>query len=63
MIKAKTELVYAVKGSILFQLEPERFLRCPSPLSDEYKFKIDQSVQGLSVFPNPAPYYIINIEK
>ncbi|GGD59880.1 hypothetical protein GCM10011514_24810 [Emticicia aquatilis] len=62
VIKAKTEGVYNVKGSILYQLGAGRTLRCYSPLSSGYRFKIDPSVQGMSVFPNPAPKSIINIE-
>lgn len=62
MIKAKTEGVYAVKGSILHQLGGGRNLRCFSQLSNGYQFKIDPVVKGLSVFPNPSPNSIINIE-
>jgi len=62
VIKAKTEGLYAVKGSILYQLGAGRNLRCFSPISNGYRFKIDPSVQGMSVFPNPAPKSIINIE-
>ncbi len=62
MIKVKADGVYAVKGSILYQLGAGRILKCFSPLSSEYEFKIDPSVKGFSVFPNPAPNSIINIE-
>jgi hypothetical protein len=62
IIKPKTEGVYTVKGSIMYQLGAGRILRCFSPLSNEYEFKIDKSMQGLSIFPNPAPNSIINIE-
>jgi hypothetical protein len=62
MIKVKVDGVYTVKGSILHQLGVGRILRCFSPLSSEYEFKIEPSVQGFSVFPNPAPNSIINIE-
>jgi hypothetical protein len=62
IIKPKTEGVYTVKGSILYQLGAGRILRCFSPLSDVYEFKIDKSMQGLSIFPNPTPNSIINIE-
>lgn len=61
-LKAKTDGSYAVKGSILYQLSGGRTLRCFSPLSNTYRFKIDPSMQGMSVFPNPAPKSIINIE-
>lgn len=61
-IKAKSDGVYSVKGSILYQLSGGRTLRCFSPVSNGYKFKIDPSLQGMSVFPNPAPKSIINIE-
>ncbi len=62
VIKAKSEGLYTVKGSIFYQLSGGRTLRCFSPLSSGYKFKIDPSLQGMSVFPNPAPKSIINIE-
>jgi hypothetical protein len=62
MIKAKTESTYAVKGSISYQLEAGKILRCFSRLSSEFKFNIDPSMQGLSVFLNPTPNSIINIE-
>lgn len=62
IIKAKSEGVYAVKGSVLYQLGAGRTLRCFSPLSNGYRFKIDPTLQGVSVFPNPAPKSIINIE-
>jgi hypothetical protein len=62
MIKVKADGIYAVKGSILYQLGAGRILKCFSPLSSEYEFKIDPSVKGFSVFPNPALNSIINIE-
>ena len=46
----------------MYQLAAGRTLRCFSPISNGYRFKIDPSVQGMSVFPNPAPKSIINIE-
>lgn len=61
-IKAKSEGAYTVKGSILYQLNGGRTLRCFSPISNAYRFKIDPSMQGMSVFPNPAPKSIVNIE-
>lgn len=62
IIKAKSEGNYTVKGSVLYQLGAGRTLRCFSPLSNGYRFKIDPALQGMSVFPNPAPKSIINIE-
>lgn len=61
-IKAKNDGSYAVKGSVLYQLNGGRTLRCFSPFSEAYRFKVDPSMQGMSVFPNPAPKSIVNIE-
>lgn len=61
-IKAKNNGIYQVKGSVVYNLPNGQSLRCFSPLSTGYNFKIDPALQGMSVFPNPAPKSIINIE-
>lgn len=61
-LKAKNNGTYKVKGSVIYNLPNGQSLRCFSPLSTGYNFKIDPSLQGMSVFPNPAPKSIINIE-
>ena len=62
VIKAKTEGAYTVKGSVLYQLGEGRTLRCFSEPSVAYKFEIDPALKGVSIFPNPAPKSVINIE-
>jgi Carbohydrate esterase, sialic acid-specific acetylesterase/Secretion system C-terminal sorting domain len=61
-IKAKETGNYTVRGSILYQLGGGVTLRCFSAPSTPYKYIIDPSNKGLSIFPNPAPKGIINIE-
>lgn len=61
-IKAKETGSYTVRGSILYQLGGGNTLRCFSAPSSPYHFVIDPSNRGLSIFPNPAPKGVINIE-
>ncbi|WP_435355764.1 sialate O-acetylesterase [Emticicia sp. SJ17W-69] len=61
-IKAKESGNYTVRGSILYQLGGGNTLRCFSAPSNGYNFIIDPSNKGVSIFPNPAPKSIINIE-
>ncbi len=62
LIKARETGKYTVKGSILYQLGGGKTLRCFSTPSLPYNFILDPSNKGLSIFPNPAPKGIINIE-
>jgi hypothetical protein len=61
-IKAKETGNYTVRGAILYQLGGGRTLRCFSVPSTPYRFIIDNSNKGLSIFPNPAPKGVVNIE-
>jgi hypothetical protein len=62
LIKAKEAGVYKVKGSLLYQLKDGKSLRCYSEPSMPYKFNIDLSNKGVTIFPNPVPKGILNIE-
>ena len=61
-MKAKETGSYTVRGSVLYQLGGGKTLRCFSIPSTPYQFIIDPSNKGLSIFPNPVPKGIINIE-
>jgi hypothetical protein len=62
LIKAKETGDYTVRGSFLYQLGGGETLRCFSSPSASYKFIIDPSNKGLSIFPNPIPKDILNME-
>lgn len=62
LIKAKVSGNYTVRGSVIYQLSSNQTLRCFSPASKPYNFVIDPSNKGLSIFPNPVPKDVINIE-
>lgn len=62
LIKVNGSGIYKVKGSILYHLDGEISLRCFSESSTPYKFTVNDSNNGLSVFPNPSPNSKINIE-
>ena len=62
LIKAKETGSYAVRGSILYQLGAGKTLRCFSAPSTPYNYVIDPNNKGLSIFPNPVPKGIVNIE-
>jgi hypothetical protein len=62
LIKAKLAGAYTARGSIVYQLAGNQTLRCFSPVSKPYNFVIDPNNKGLSVFPNPVPKDIVNIE-
>lgn len=62
LIKAKETGSYTVRGSILYQLGGGNTLRCFSAPSTPYNYVIDPSNKGVSIFPNPVPKGIVNIE-
>ena len=62
LIKARETGYYTVRGSILYQLGGGNTLRCYSAPSTPYNYVIDPSNKGVSIFPNPIPKGIVNIE-
>lgn len=62
VIKVNGIGIYQVKGSILYQLGDGKTLRCFSELSSPFNFTVDPSNLGMSIYPNPSPNSIVNIE-